>query len=173
MQHPFQCLLVRGPSGASPAVLVAAAGYQLHSYDLADGSPLSIWPEGTGRTLTKLDGLPKGVEKVPQIVDNGTLPDESARELQSPRKRQKLSQGADESQVETNGGTAQLADESSLLQLNNRLAIIRLTMAHDGRHVVAVTGEDKCIRVFELEEGGRLSLLSERYLLIEASHNTS
>ncbi|KAH0544161.1 hypothetical protein FGG08_001606 [Glutinoglossum americanum] len=41
-------------------------------------------------------------------------------------------------------------------------AVLTMTATRNHRNVVVVTGEDKCIRVFKLEENGRLSLLSER-----------
>lgn len=37
-----------------------------------------------------------------------------------------------------------------------------LIVTSDGRHVVAVTGEDKCIRVFETTLASELRQLSER-----------
>jgi tRNA (guanine-N(7)-)-methyltransferase subunit TRM82 len=43
-------------------------------------------------------------------------------------------------------------------------AVLTLTATRDYRNV-AVTGEDKCIRVFKLEDNGHLCLLSERYVL--------
>ncbi|OMP87296.1 tRNA (guanine-N(7)-)-methyltransferase subunit TRM82, partial [Diplodia seriata] len=40
--------------------------------------------------------------------------------------------------------------------------IIKLVTSHDGQHIVAVTGEDKRVRVFSLDPSGTLKHLSER-----------
>ncbi len=37
-----------------------------------------------------------------------------------------------------------------------------LTLSHDGCYLVAITGEDKCIRVFEIDSQGQLRQLSKR-----------
>ncbi|TKA74480.1 hypothetical protein B0A49_06736 [Cryomyces minteri] len=41
--------------------------------------------------------------------------------------------------------------------------VIQLTTSHDHKHVIAATGEDKCIRVFAIDPTGQLTQLSERY----------
>ncbi|OJD30952.1 trna methyltransferase [Diplodia corticola] len=43
-----------------------------------------------------------------------------------------------------------------------RPRIIRLVASHDGQYIVAVTGEDKRVRVFSLDASGALKHLSER-----------
>ncbi|KAK5019651.1 hypothetical protein BJ546DRAFT_1068926 [Cryomyces antarcticus] len=40
--------------------------------------------------------------------------------------------------------------------------VIQLITSHDQEHVIAVTGEDKCIRVFAIDPTGQLTQLSER-----------
>jgi tRNA (guanine-N(7)-)-methyltransferase subunit TRM82 len=37
-----------------------------------------------------------------------------------------------------------------------------LILSRNGQYLVAVTGEDKCVRVFETDSHGRLHQLSER-----------
>ncbi|KAH7399259.1 tRNA methyltransferase-like protein [Pyrenochaeta sp. MPI-SDFR-AT-0127] len=39
-----------------------------------------------------------------------------------------------------------------------------LTLSNDGNYLIGVTGEDKCIRVFQIDSQGRLEQLSERCL---------
>ncbi|KAF2754251.1 hypothetical protein EJ05DRAFT_504348 [Pseudovirgaria hyperparasitica] len=48
------------------------------------------------------------------------------------------------------------------MNLAARPKIINLVAVNDGAHLIAVTGEDKCIRVFGVDAEGRLSELSER-----------
>lgn len=45
---------------------------------------------------------------------------------------------------------------------SSRPNIIKLTTSHDGAHVVAITGEDKCVRVFAIAANGQLQHVSER-----------
>lgn len=47
--------------------------------------------------------------------------------------------------------------------------VIKLASTSKGRHVVAVTAEDKCIRVFELTENGVMHQVSERFALYDIS----
>ncbi|KAK7521666.1 tRNA methyltransferase-like protein [Phyllosticta citriasiana] len=47
-------------------------------------------------------------------------------------------------------------------QDSSRPNIIKLTASHDGAHVVAITGEDKCVRVFAIAASGELQHVSER-----------
>ncbi|EKG21990.1 hypothetical protein MPH_00682 [Macrophomina phaseolina MS6] len=44
----------------------------------------------------------------------------------------------------------------------SRPKIIKLAVSTDGQYVVAITGEDKCLRVFSIESSGQLKQLSER-----------
>ena len=85
---------------------------------------------------------------------------------QRPRKRQKLSPPREDSgssaEIVVNGGDAE--DQNARLKQAIGPPVIKLAGTSDGHHVVAVTGEDKCIRVFELPEDGCLIQLSERYV---------
>lgn len=40
--------------------------------------------------------------------------------------------------------------------------VIKLVLTHDESHAVAVTGDDKCIRVFGIAQDGSLNELSQR-----------
>ncbi|KAK0654456.1 tRNA (guanine-N(7)-)-methyltransferase non-catalytic subunit trm82 [Lasiodiplodia hormozganensis] len=67
----------------------------------------------------------------------------------------------DSSQPETAEGPPEkkrkVLDDSA-----QRPRIIKLVASRDGQHIVAVTGEDKCVRVFSLDPSGALKQLSER-----------
>lgn len=43
--------------------------------------------------------------------------------------------------------------------------VIKLALSIDESHLIAVTGEDKCIRVFHIDDSGALGELSQRQLL--------
>jgi tRNA (guanine-N(7)-)-methyltransferase subunit TRM82 len=38
-----------------------------------------------------------------------------------------------------------------------------LILSNDGQYLVGITGEDKCIRVFQIDSQNQLQQLSERY----------
>ena len=90
-----------------------------------------------------------------------TPPDDS----EPPSKRQKVSLIRDES---SNSATEIVVmrdsdnDEFSIPQQLLNPLVIKLAGTSNGQHVVAVTGEDKCIRVFDLAADGTLTQLSER-----------
>ena len=43
-------------------------------------------------------------------------------------------------------------------------SVITLAFAHGGHHVITASDDDKCIRVFGLDDGGHLELLNERFV---------
>ena len=143
MRHPFQCLLARPlQHDRRQELLIAAAGPYLHIYDLHDGNLISSWPQALpSLAVLEEDGLP-------------------------PQKRVKLSPLETESLhepiisiTEPSAKKNGRVKETSAAASFNRLAITKT-----GQHVVAITDEDKCVRVFLLDESGRLGLLNERSL---------
>ena len=101
------------------------------------------------------------------VKKSGTLPldDSAPDDSERPSKRQKVSLARDES---SNSATEIVVardsdnDESSVPQRVLKPLVIKLSGTSNGRHVVAVTGEDKCIRVFDLAADGTLMQLSQR-----------
>ncbi len=51
-----------------------------------------------------------------------------------------------------------------VLSLDTSTAVIKLAGTSSGQYIVAVTDEDKCIRVLELQDDGSLIQQSARYL---------
>ena len=163
MLNPFQCLYycpLFDSDGTE--ILLAASGSRIFSFNVLDGSLLSIWPptagvEGTEKCLQNGFGnSSKGggisVEGDPVLQD---------KDAERPGKRRKLSphgSGSEsasteivvQEQLDTNGKAASTS------------AVIELTGSSNGKYVVAVTGEDKCIRVFELHINGTLVEISKR-----------
>ena len=54
-----------------------------------------------------------------------------------------------------------MTEQAESLEPSNS-PIVRLAASNDGKYVIAVTGEDKCIRVLNLSAEGLLVLFSER-----------
>lgn len=145
-QHPFQAiqqLSPQEPGGRN--VLVAAAGPEIYTFDVENGRQLSVWPESLEPQKSEpIDTSPGGE------VDS---------EIQGPpEKKRKLSPSADDSKTVFNGkgsgGKKKSAKEWTIIPI--------LTTSADGKHLIALTGEDKCIRVFDANKDGKLTQLSAR-----------
>lgn len=162
MPHPYQCLLYCSRPGQTEAgILVAASGPYIYTFNVHNGTYLSTWPSVQElRKFSKDDTIAElgsGLSR-----DTETQQEDSQR----PRKRRKLSPSRDDSgssaEIVVNVGDAE--DQNARLKQAIGPPVIKLAGTSDGQHVVAVTGEDKCIRVFELPEDGCLIQLSERYV---------
>ena len=152
MINPFQCVLFcsRLKQGL-PSVILAASGSSIYSIGPLDGVLLSTWPRR------------KSVDEVAK-VDLGEKPEAAS---ERPEKRRKLSAGAS-----SESSSADIVVEKGAKKKRYRgrsmgasiPAVIKLVGTLSGNHVVAVTGEDKCIRVFDVLDDGSIEQTSERYL---------
>ncbi|KAL2863867.1 putative tRNA methyltransferase [Aspergillus lucknowensis] len=132
-QHPFQGIqFVKRKNGASKDVLVASAGANLYSYAVESGQRLSVWPQ---------DGA-----DIATVNDTGSKLEHEG----PPEKKRKV----DSSENATKTAPAKKAAIWSHIPI--------LASTPDGEYVVALTGEDKCIRVFQIEEDGSFQQLSAR-----------
>lgn len=140
-QHPFQSLkLVKRQSQGLPNVLVASAGPYIYSYAAETGQRLAVWPQHVETTRAATSG-----------------PTSTSEDQAPPEKRIKLSPPGNESEGKPSTTTAD-STNCSLAWTNIPIVLA----ASDGKHVVALTAEDKCIRVFSLSEDGKFKELSSR-----------
>ena len=164
MPHPYQCLLYCSrPGQAEAGILVASSGPYIHTFNVHNGTHISTWPSGQELGKSSKD------DATAELVSGVSGRSETHQEdPQRPRKRRKLSPPRDDSgssaEIVVNDGDAD--NEYARPKQAISPPIIRLAGTSDGHHVVAVTGEDKCIRVFKLPEDGCLTQLSERYVYI-------
>ena len=162
MIHPFQCLLYCSLSEhREDDVVVAAAGPFIHSFSVQPGTLLSSWSSYDQTTLP--------VKRNDGIVTNsgGSLDTVDIEYSERPQKRQKLSviEGdSDSTSTEIVIKGAGHSKASSKGDKRKYPQITNLAASSTGKYVVAVTGEDKCIRVFGFSIGGILKQLSERFL---------
>ena len=154
--HPFQTLCYVSQSGGI-GLLFAAAGPHILSLDLRNGGVLSKWP----------DEAPQSAQmQVYEGSRNGDTDDDPSN------KRRKLSPSQVEEEQESpeSSVSVEFVSERVKGQRRKTKKVVKSTLPNvshilstrNGQYVVAVTAEDKCIRVFELEDFGRLKLLSER-----------
>lgn len=154
--HPFQKLCYVGSVEGEKDLLLAATGHRIVSFNLSSGRPLSVWPSDVD------------VEDESDVSEH----DQDDRDQQNggpPRKKPRL----DPNDIERDAGdspeSVEIVAERAKGQrrmakvLDSKLPnVSHLIATRDKRHVIVVTAEDKCIRVFELRKGGRLKVMSER-----------
>lgn len=161
MSHSYQCLLHCHQASQNEAgILVAASGSYIHTFSAQSGRYLSTWPSLEINSHTRSAEQNQGNEfKVPHLKSFSQ--DDSKR----PPKRQRLSPSREESGSSSAeivvAGDSDNGESTSSQHLLNP-PIIKLAGTSAGQHVIAVTGEDKCIRVFDLAVNGTLTQLSER-----------
>lgn len=160
MPHPYQRLsYCSQPRHAEAGILVAASGSYLHTFNVQDGEFLSTW--SSNKDMEPCRNTEKNARGMndPSSLE---LPSRDSRER--PQKRRKFSPARDDSgssaEIVVDGGD-EIASNSQVKRFSNP-PFIHLAGTSNGQYVVAVTGEDKCIRVFTLSGNGTLTQLSER-----------
>lgn len=165
MRQPFQCLGTCSPTGTSDSqLLIAAAGSHIYTYRLKNGELLATWPPsqtgGSGsreNTRKAQQAVDEGREAFPGSVNLGT-----DDEPQS--KRRKLSASGETSDSTSTEIVVEKSINADASSIVSKFPVIKLATTSDGKHVIAVTGDDKCIRVFSVLPDGALRQLSERYV---------
>lgn len=182
MKIPYNVVHVSGD------VLYAARGGKIHSFSLQDGSHLSTWKHPD---VDKVDAAVKAISGEASS-ENITNQDTPAVEGEGgdgpPAKRQKTEEPKDETTTaEANvqddaknaeeakpegkkrGGkkskdrrNQQKPKEHNISRVPDRPVITHMTSSPDGAHILAITGHDKAIWVFENGENGVLNQLSKR-----------
>lgn len=177
MKIPYNVVHVSG------SVLFAARGGKIHSFSLDDGAHLSTWKhpdvdkvDAAVKAISDEASSEKPVSQEPAVVE-GEVSDEP------PAKRQKVEEPKDEAVKETEqedpekqasgkkkGGKKSKNrnqprnKEHNISRVPDRPVITHLTSTSDGSHVLAITGHDKAIWVFENDGKGNLTQLSKRYV---------
>ena len=161
MLGPFQCIhaCYRGHHERSN-ILLASSGASIFSFDLSDGALISVW--SVSREDPTISNFVSVQIATPKEEIEQSL--EKQSDTERPSKRRRLSSPTNRS----DSASAEIVvEESDALAKNLKktktLSVLKMIATSDGQHVVAVTGEDKCIHVFELLANGSLQQLSERY----------
>ncbi|RYC62844.1 hypothetical protein CHU98_g3360 [Xylaria longipes] len=164
MSLPFQCL---SPLGWSPKIFCAAKGCSIQTFDLGAGSqPLFSW---THPSVKQAENATQAKE-----TTHGGLESEGQTEQQPPSKRRKLGPDNAEFNAETEAGQG-APDAPTNGEKNQKKGkakstppkpeaplVVLLTATSDGSHVIAVTGQDKTLWVFEHDGKGSLTEVSRR-----------
>ena len=161
MFHPYQCLhYCQQASQPETGILVGASGCYIHTFSAQSGRYLSTWPSSGKYAQSRSIG-----EKNETDSETPDLMIDTQDDSERPPKRQKRSLARDESG--SSSAEIVVAEDSddgewSSPEQPPRTPIIKLTGTSNGQQVIATTGEDKCIRVFNLAADGTLTQLSER-----------
>ncbi|KAM0299678.1 hypothetical protein HYE67_007459 [Fusarium culmorum] len=184
MKIPYNVVHVSGD------VLYAARGGKIHSFSLQDGIHLSTWKHPD---VDKVDAAVKAIsgEASSETIANKDTPAVKGEgDDGPPAKRQKTEEPKDEtttaeanvqegaknaenakSEGKKKGGkkskdrrNQQKPKEHNISRVPDRPVITHMTSSPDGAHILAITGHDKAIWVFENGEKGVLNQLSKRTL---------
>jgi tRNA (guanine-N(7)-)-methyltransferase subunit TRM82 len=182
MKIPYNVVHVSGD------VLYAARGGKIHSFSLQDGSHLSTWKHPD---VDKVDAAVKAISgevSSENLASQDPAVAEGEDDDGPPAKRQKTEELKDETttaeanvqedaknaeevkpEVKKKGGkkskdrrNQQKPKEHNISRVPDRPVITHMTSTPDGSHILAITGHDKAIWVFESGEKGSLNQPSKR-----------
>lgn len=159
MAAPYQLLEVAGD------FIVAASGHELRTFNINNGTEISVWacptPVSKGKDSSEAEPGKVVLEISPESETTEAGTDDP------PTKRRKISDDEEEAKQDGKPAEEKKDRRAKAKQLrpptNAAVApnFIAVAVSKDAKHVVAVTGEDKHVRVFE-HENGVLKQISER-----------
>lgn len=123
-------------------LLAVTAGPAIELFDTTTGSQLSRWPSDSNSISSKSENSPD----LQTDAENGAEPPEKRRKLSAP----------------VQDGEVQIESAKSVSSTRAWSTIPILVATAAGNHIIAVTGEDKCLRTFEVQPDGNLTQLAPR-----------
>lgn len=162
MKFPYNRTHVNGD------VLFAARGGKIHTFKLSDGSFISTWKHPGLENLNQkapasTETQPEAEAAVTESAPASSPPDQN----EPPTKRQKVdtdkaANGTQKANKHHRG------NDSRFGTVPDRPVVSQITTTVDGSYVIAVSGHDKSIWVFEHDGEGHLTVLSKRYGSLES-----
>ncbi|KFG80485.1 tRNA methyltransferase [Metarhizium anisopliae] len=145
-------------------ILFATRGGKIHSFNLSDHKHISTWQHPdvekqsiAGDSQTQLESE----TKTPTNAENAPETEQS----EPPAKRQKVAEGdLNISGGKGKGKSDNHGDKSRMGRVVDRPLITLLTCTDDGKHLIAVSGHDKSVWVFEHDGEGQIIQLSQRVM---------
>ena len=157
MLNPLQRLLFCVRHGPKPLpTLLIASGSSIYVFNTSDGNLLSSWSKLKG---TSSASRPESRSNKEHHDSSGQEPAGKRRRLSSP-KDETSEQGSPEI-VTNDGSNNRQRPKNQRIEVS---AVTNLCSTGDGKHIVAITGDDKCVRVLSLSEMGMLEQLSQRMM---------
>ncbi|KAI4102289.1 MAG: hypothetical protein L6R37_004481 [Teloschistes peruensis] len=162
--HPFQRLLICTlDHGSSLRILLAATKSRIFSFSLQDGSLISVWRSTPIQARNGLEHDDQTPGQSQPELSAGNVKDKNVTER--PTKRQKrapLDDASESSSAEIVTEDGKPKPSKSIKAQASNPNLINLAGTSDGQYVIAVTDEDKCVRVLRLDVDGKLQQLSKR-----------
>ena len=159
MKLPYNCLHAHGN------VIFASRGGRIHSFKADDKTHLSTWTHPDVKAASE-------AAKSSEVVSQQPVAAQAEDDDQPPAKRQRTSDDGQDEPVSSetqaqrsgaNGKENKKGDNKGRMgRVPDRPVVIQLTSTEDGKHIVAVTGHDKAVWVFEHDGNGKLEELSKR-----------
>ncbi len=154
MFQPFQCILfLTLATEGSPSFLLAASRSRVFVFSAQDGNLLSTWQSNQSQSV--------------DLQSKHLNADEVGKEKSTERPAKRRKKGSADNESE--GSSAEIITEAgrqrarkSSRPIVTKPSVIKLAATSDGRAVIAVTDEDKSVRVLNLDFQGRLQQLSQR-----------
>lgn len=170
---------------AADNILFATRGGKIHSFNLSDSSHISTWqhPDVEKFNNESATNSEEKAEAEPALEEGNAAEDEppakrqkteeasdtaaqeaevAAAQPEGPQKTGKQSKGKGKNKQ---GGSENHGEKSRMGRVSDRPIITLMTSTTDGKHLVAVSGHDKAVWVFEHDGAGKLTQLSKRYVL--------
>ena len=169
MSYLFQSLLLcKLNSELHPLILLAASGSCICSFSFPTGSLLAVW---RARHTAKAGGITPKDSPLQHSVDG--LVDGYEDPGRPPKRRKKGSKDND-----SGSSSAEIVTEFDPMKHpkeleDSDLDVIELVSVSNGQYVVAVTDQDKSVRVLHLNSTGILEQVSERQALRETAYSNA
>jgi tRNA (guanine-N(7)-)-methyltransferase subunit TRM82 len=157
--HPFQKLCYLRASSDLPETLLAASGPYVCCYEFQKGL-VAHWPTVSEEEEEALD-----VEKQEENGEGGDEPPAKKRRLSGNEDAQIARQDSEES-VEIISERVKGRRRKPKPSANKKLPdVSHMLGTSNGKTIIVVTADDKCIRVLERGKSGKLRGVSERSML--------
>ena len=176
MIHPFQGLLYCGPGAytassqsesplqsllsgnngprSEPQIsgfLVTVSGPSLHVFSIPKAVHLDSWPSY---------GLPADRFSAQAGYQKSNEHESVEKSSPPPAKRPRLS--PEESRASSTEIVTELPEKPCVFP-----NVLKIAASRDGKHIITISGDDKCVRVFSMSSEGSLVLLSERWVIVK------
>lgn len=164
---------------AAGNILFATRGGKIHSFNLSDHKHISTWQHpDVEKQISSSESKQEPQNETKTPIDAENVPE--TEESEPPAKRQKVAEeGLNVSTGDAQAGNTENAqskgtkgkgkgksdnhgDRSRMGRVVDRPLITLMTCTDDGKHLIAVSGHDKSVWVFEHDGEGNLTQLSQR-----------
>ena len=187
MKIPYNVVHISGD------ILFAARGGKIHSFNL-DGTHISTWKHpdvekvaaAVKAAVTEAAETEKSAVKDTEMAEAADLDEPPAKrqktvdaedvtkdnenkEITETTAAEKNVAGQQKGKGGKNARNRQPKKENFISRVPDRPVITHMTSTEDGRHLLAISGHDKIIWVFEHGGKGQLTQLSQRYAILPLS----